>query len=138
MLRLHTREESGETPLNMTPLIDMVFILLIFFAVNATFVEFPGVEIDRPSAQTASSDANTNVLIAVTESGEVWMNKQQVDVRRVRSAVERALLEAPDAAVVILSDKQSRTGVVIEVVDQARLAGASRVAVAAARPSETP
>src|SRR6056297_2341608 len=97
MLKLHTREEGGETALNMTPLIDMVFILLIFFAVNATFVEVPGVEIDRPSAQTASSDANTNVLIAVTESG-----------------------------------------VVIEVGDQARLAGASRVAVAAARPSETP
>ena len=134
MIRLHTREEGGDAAINLTPLIDMVFILLIFFAVNSTFVKITGVEVDQPVAKSTSLQPASVLLIAVTESGDVWIDKNPVDVRRVRGVVERLLLESPDASVVVLSDEASRTGLVVDVIDQARLAGAQRVALAAAAP----
>ena len=134
MIRLHTREEGGDAAINLTPLIDMVFILLIFFAVNSTFVKITGVEVDQPVAKSTSLQPASVLLIAVTETGEVWIDKKSVDIRRVRGVVERLLLESPDASVVVLSDEASRTGLVVEVIDQARLAGAERVALAAAAP----
>lgn len=127
----HIRSESGPAALNITPLIDMVFILLIFFAVNASFVKEAGVEIERPSARTAETQQKANIMIAVTENGEVWVDRQRVDPRSVRGHVERLHAENPEGAVVILADETSHTGLVIEVLDQARLAGVEQVAVAA-------
>ena len=127
----HLRSESGPAALNITPLIDMVFILLIFFAVNASFVKEAGVEIERPSARTAETQQKANIMIAVTENGEVWVDRQRVDPRSVRGHVERLHAENPEGAVVILADETSHTGLVIEVLDQARLAGVEQVAVAA-------
>ena len=134
MIRLHTREEGGDAAINLTPLIDMVFILLIFFAVNSTFVKITGVEVDQPVAKSTTLQPASVLLIAVTETGDVWIDKKSVDIRRVRGVVERLLLESPDASVVVLSDEASRTGLVVDVIDQARLAGAQRVALAAAAP----
>jgi biopolymer transport protein ExbD len=136
MMRLHTREEGGAAAINLTPLIDMVFILLIFFAVNSTFVKFPGVDVEQPVAKTATVQQASTILIAITATGEVWVDKKKVDVRRLRGLVEQMLVEAPDASVVVLSDEDSRTGVVVEVIDQARLAGAAKVALAAAEPEQ--
>jgi biopolymer transport protein ExbD len=127
----HLRSESGPTSLNITPMIDMVFILLIFFAVNASFVKEAGVEIERPSARSAVTQEQANIMIAVTENGEVWVDRQRVDPRSVRGHVERLHAENPEGAVVILADDKSRTGLVIEVLDQVRLAGVDNVAVAA-------
>lgn len=127
----HLRSEAGPTAMNITPLIDMVFILLIFFAVNASFVKEAGVEIERPSARSAVTQEQANIMIAVTENGEVWVDRQRVDPRSVRGHVERLHAENPEGAVVILADDKSRTGLVIEVLDQARLAGVENVAVAA-------
>ncbi len=135
-MKLHTREEGGSAAINLTPLIDMVFILLIFFAVNATFVKITGVSVDQPTAKSTSLQPASTILIAVTDAGEIWIDKKKVDLRRVRGVVERMFIEAPDAAVVVLSDEESRTGLVVEVIDQARLAGAGRVALAAAEPEE--
>ncbi len=133
---LRLREGSGSAAINLTPLIDMVFILLIFFAVNSTFVKLPGVEVDQPSAKTTTVQKSANILIAVTDTGDIWIDKKKVDLRRVRGVVERMFLETPDASVVVLSDQDSRTGLVVEVIDQARLAGASKVAIAAAEAAE--
>ena len=127
----HLKSESGPTAMNITPLIDMVFILLIFFAVNASFVKEAGVEIERPSARSAVTQEQANIMIAVTETGEVWIDRQRVDPRSVRGHVERLHAENPEGAVVILADDESQTGLVIEVLDQARLAGVDNVAVAA-------
>jgi len=127
----HLKSESGPTAMNITPLIDMVFILLIFFAVNASFVKEAGVEIERPSARSAVTQEQANIMIAVTENGEVWVDRQRVDPRSVRGHVERLHAENPEGAVVILADDESQTGLVIEVLDQARLAGVENVAVAA-------
>lgn len=131
-MRLHTREEGGSAAINLTPLIDMVFILLIFFAVNSTFVKFPGVDVDQPVARSAVVQQSSTILVAVTATGEVWIDKKKVDVRRVRGVIERMFVESPDASVVVLSDQDSRTGIVVDVIDQARLAGATKVALAAA------
>lgn len=130
--RDHLRSETGTAAMNITPLIDMVFILLIFFAVNASFVKETGVEIDRASARTAEAQERANILIAVTEGGEVWLDKQRVDPRSVRGHVERMRAENPEGSVVILADEKSETGLVIQVLDQVRLAGVENVAVAAA------
>lgn len=127
----HLQAEGGATAMNITPLIDMVFILLIFFVVNASFVKESGVEIDRPSARSAVTQEQANIMIAVTENGEVWVDRQRVDPRSVRGHVERLHAENPEGAVVILADDKSQTGLVIEVLDQARLAGVENVAVAA-------
>ncbi|MDJ0699351.1 MAG: biopolymer transporter ExbD [Woeseiaceae bacterium] len=127
----HLKSEAGPTAMNITPLIDMVFILLIFFAVNASFVKEAGVEIERPSARSAETQQKANIMIAVTETGEVWVDRQRVDPRSVRGHVERLHAENPEGAVVILADDKSETGLVIEVLDQARLAGVEQVAVAA-------
>jgi len=127
----HLRSESGPAALNITPLIDMVFILLIFFAVNASFVKEAGVEIDRPSARKAVQQDQANIMIGVTKTGEVWIDRQRVDPRSVRGHVARLHAENPEGAVVILADNESQTGLVIEVLDQARLAGVANVAVAA-------
>lgn len=127
----HIRSEEGPSAMNITPLIDMVFILLIFFAVNASFVKEAGVDIERPSARTAVTQQQANIMIAVTENDEVWVDRQRVDPRSVRGHVERLHAENPEGAVVILADDQSKTGLVIEVLDQARLAGVENVAVAA-------
>ncbi len=134
--RDHLKSEAGPSALNITPLIDMVFILLIFFAVNASFVKEAGVEIERPSARTAQTKQQANIMIAVTENDEVWVDRQRVDPRSVRGHVERLHAENPEGSVVILADDESRTGLVIEVLDQARLAGVENVAVAATPPGQ--
>jgi len=129
--RDHLKSEDGPSAMNITPLIDMVFILLIFFAVNASFVKESGVEIDRPSARTAEIQQKANIMIAVTANDEVWIDRKRVDPRSVRGHVERLHAENPEGAVVILADEDSKTGLVIEVLDQTRLAGVENVAVAA-------
>ncbi len=118
---------------NLTPMIDMVFILLIFFIVSTTFVKETGVEVERPTAASAHKQ-QASILIAVTESGEVWMENRRIAPRAVRAMVERALAQSPEAAVVVVADRGSRTGVVMEVMDQARLAGVAHVALAARTP----
>ena len=117
--------------LNMTPLIDMVFILLVFFVVNTSFVKETGVEIQRPSAKSAVKQEQATILIAVNREGEIWIDKQRVDLRALRGQIERLHTESPEGSVVVLADSESETGVVMQVVDQARLAGVAKVAVAA-------
>jgi len=134
MRHRHTRRQSGAiAEVNMTPLIDMVFILLIFFIVTTSFVKETGVDVSRPSAKTAVKKEQANILISITPNGEVWMDKRQIDRRAVRANVERMHAENPEGSVIILADKEAKTGLLIEVMDQARLAGVANVSIAAER-----
>lgn len=134
MRNRHSRRHSGAVAeINMTPLIDMVFILLIFFIVTTSFVRETGVDVSRPSAQTAESRERANILIAIRENDEIWMDNRQIDRRAVRANVERMHAENPEGAVIILADENSKTGILIEVMDQARLAGVVNVSIAAER-----
>ncbi len=133
MLNITTarRAKKRTVELNIAPLIDMVFILLIFFLVTTSFVKETGVDINRPTAATAVSKKGTNILIGVTKDGRVYMNRREIDVRAIRANVERALAENPEASVIIVADKDSRTGIVIRVMDECKLAGAKNVSLAA-------
>ncbi|PHS68744.1 MAG: biopolymer transporter ExbD [Methylophaga sp.] len=134
MRNRHSRRQSGAiAEVNMTPLIDMVFILLIFFIVTTSFVKETGVDVSRPSAKTAVKKELANILISITPNGEIWMDKRQIDRRAVRANVERMHAENPEGSVIILADKESKTGLLIEVMDQARLAGVANVSIAAQR-----
>lgn len=137
MLNISAARRAGKKnlELNIAPLIDMVFILLIFFLVTTSFVKETGVDISRPGASTAVTKIGTTVLIGVTKSNTVHMDRHEIDIRAVRANVERALAENPDAAVVIVADKESTTGIVIHVMDQCKLAGAENVSLAATLPN---
>ncbi len=118
----------------MTPLLDMVFIILIFFIVTSSFDKETGVEVQRPNAETARRQEQGNIVIAITEDGQVWMDNRQLDIRSLRRAVARRHAQTPEAAAVILADAGSRTGLVVQAMDQARLAGVQTVALGAATP----
>ncbi len=134
MRNRHSRRQSGGiAEINMTPLIDMVFILLIFFIVTTSFVKETGVDVNRPSAQTAVEKERANILIAIRENDEIWIDNRQIDRRAVRANVERLHAENPEGAVIILADENAKTGILIEVMDQARLAGVANVSIAAER-----
>ena len=118
----------------MAPLIDMVFILLIFFLVTTSFIRETGVDISRPSATTAVSKAKAFILIGVTRDNTIHLDRREIDIRAVRANVERALAENPEGSVVIVADKESLTGKVITVMDACKLAGAQNVSIAASLP----
>ncbi len=134
MRNRHSRRQSGVVAeINMTPLIDMVFILLIFFIVTTSFVKETGVDVSRPSAKTAVKKELANILVAIKPNGEIWIDKRHVDIRAVRANVERLHAENPEGSVIILADKEAKSGLLIEVMDQARLAGVANVSIAAER-----
>ncbi len=116
---------------DMAPLIDMVFILLIFFLVTTSFVKETGIEVNRPNAATASADAKTSILIAIDRENRVFMDHREIDVRAVRANVERALAENPSGTVIVVADRNSSTGVAVKVMDGCRMAGAKSVSLAA-------
>ncbi|MBI9075064.1 MAG: biopolymer transporter ExbD [Desulfatibacillum sp.] len=125
------RHKAQGVELNIAPLIDMVFILLIFFLVTTSFIRETGVDVERPSAATAVTKNQSSILIAVTKDNRVFMDKRELDPRTVRANVERALAENPEAGVVVVADRESMTGMVMEVMDGCRMAGAKNVSIAA-------
>ncbi|MFO7643984.1 MAG: biopolymer transporter ExbD [Desulfosarcina sp.] len=128
------RSTRGSVELNIAPLIDMVFILLIFFLVTTSFVKETGVEVNRPTAATAVSQSKATILIGIDATDRIFFDNREVDVRAVRANVERALAENPEGAVVVVADRASTTGTAIEVMDGVRLAGAANVSLAARLP----
>jgi len=124
-------EEEEEIEINMTPMLDVVFIMLIFFIVTASFVKESGIDVNRPEAATAVKKERANILIAISDKGEVWINKRRIDIRAVQANVERLHAENPQGTVVIQADKKSTTDVLIKVMDGARAAGVFDVSIAA-------
>lgn len=129
------RASRQSLELNIAPLIDMVFILLIFFLVTTSFVRETGVDVQRPSATTAVSKDRATLLIAVTADDQIYVERSLIDIRALRIHVERALAENPEGSVVIVADRSSRTGTAIQVMDVCRQAGADDVAIAAGTPT---
>ncbi len=127
--RLQSSEEEAE--INLTPMLDIVFIMLIFFVVTASFLKESGVEVSRPQASTAVRKEHGNILVGITEEDEVWIDRRRVDVRAVRANIERLHAENPQGAVVIQADKASKTGLLVKVIDQARMAGVADVSIGA-------
>lgn len=127
---------AEETELDMTPMLDIVFIMLIFFIVTTSFVKESGVSVSTPQAQTASRQENANIFIAITAEGEVWIDRRPVDPRSVRAIVARLHADNPEGSVIIQSDEAAATGALVEVMDQVRLAGIESIAIAADNKAE--
>ncbi len=125
------RRKTEQSEVNMTPMLDVVFIMLIFFIVTASFVKEAGVDVNRPVAQTAIAKDKGNILIAITENGQIWIDRRQVDPRALRANIERLHAENPQGSVVIVADKNSKNGLLVQVMDAARAARVPNVSLAA-------
>ncbi|MFT5578345.1 MAG: biopolymer transport protein ExbD [Paraglaciecola psychrophila] len=121
-------DEASE--IDLTPMLDVVFIMLIFFIVTASFIKEAGIEVNRPEASTASKKENVNILIAISPTNEIWIDKRRVDKRAVRSVIERMHAENPKGAVVVQADNKSTTETVTAVIDASRAAGVYDVSLA--------
>lgn len=124
-------DDSEASEVNLTPMLDVVFIMLIFFIVTTSFIKESGVEIERPEASAATPRPDAQVMVAITPEGAVWVDGRAVDLHRVGGEV--AGLVSSDGSVVIQADRDSTTGLLIEVMDRIREAGVEQVAVAASR-----
>ena len=125
------RREDEDTEINITPMLDIVFIMLIFFIVTTSFVKEPGIDPRRPRAETATEKTRGNVLIAISQTGQIWMDKRSVELDQVRGLVESTLAENPESSAVIIADQQADSGVLIDLMDQIRLGGIVNISVAA-------
>jgi len=121
---------DDESDINLTPMLDVVFIMLIFFIVTATFIKQAGIEVLRPEALTAEQKPTVSVLIAIGENGDIWIDKKKVDAAAVRAHIERLHAENPKGGLVVQADRQSKTEKVMAVLAAARAAGLTEVAIA--------
>lgn len=122
-MRKHSSRNQDEAAIDMTPMLDIVFIMLIFFIVTASFLKEAGIEVNRPQGSSGEPQEKANIMIAVTADDEVWMEKRRIDVRAVRANVERLKAENPEGTIVIQADEDSTTGIVAEIMDSLNQAG---------------
>jgi biopolymer transport protein ExbD len=123
--------ETEDHGIDLAPMLDFMTNLLIFFIITTSFVKEAGITVAKESAETPEARDNGNIMIAITETGELWMDRQQVDFRRMRTMVERLAIERPDDSVVILADKASKAGMVARVMDEVKAGGIDEVYIAA-------
>ncbi|WP_416140331.1 ExbD/TolR family protein [Halomonas sp. HK25] len=134
MRRRRLEADSEASEVNLTPMLDVVFIMLIFFIVTTSFIKESGVEIERPESSAATPRPEAQVMVALTPEGAVWVDGRPVDLHRVGTEV--AGLLGGDGGVVIQADRRATTGLLVEVMDRLREAGVEDMAVAASRGGE--
>lgn len=124
-------QDDQEATVDITPMMDVVFIMLIFFIVTATFVKQSGIEVNQPQASTAVVQEKANILIAIDANNKIWINRREVDFRALRPNIERLHAENPKGSVVIQADKESTNETLVQVMDASRKAGVYEIAIAA-------
>ncbi|QKF80999.1 ExbD/TolR family protein [Halarcobacter ebronensis] len=129
MRKFSQKINKEETEINLTPMLDVVFIMLIFFIVTTSFVKEAGIDVNRPSASTTEQKTEANILIAIKNSNEIWIDKRVVDLRAVRANIERLKATNTQNSIVIQADKEAKTGLLVKVMDQIRLAGITNISV---------
>jgi biopolymer transport protein ExbD len=130
MARRNTfQQQADEEDVNVTPLLDIVFIMLIFFIVTSTFVKEPGIEVLRPDAVTAEERRLASIIVAISENDEIYINKEQVELDEVRIVVEQLRRENPRGTAVVQADSKAKSRMLVEVVNQIRATGVTDVAV---------
>lgn len=123
-------DDKDEGDIDLTPMLDVVFIMLIFFIVTASFVKEVGLDVNRPESSEAPPDANQeNIVLKITASGEIWLVDRRIDVRAVRANVERLIAENPKASVIVQANEKAKTEVFAAVIDAAREAGVFNVSL---------
>ena len=133
---MRRRRSSGmdeEAEVDLTPMLDVVFIMLIFFIVTASFIKEVGLDLNKPEGGEAPKTVteNENILIQITNDGLIFIDRRNVDVRAIRANIERLRAERPNGQVVVAPGAASQNGLLVEVMDQARLAGAEEISLAA-------
>ena len=129
---IHFDEEENE--INLTPMLDVVFIMLIFFIVTASFIKEAGLDVNRPDApMTESKPEDANILVLINANDEIWIDRRLIDPRAVRANIERLHAENPDGSVVIQANNKSSNKMLVEVMDSARLAGVYSISIADSR-----
>lgn len=128
------RKKRKEATIDVSPMMDMVFILLIFFVVTSTFTRETGVEVTKPQAQSASQLEKENILIAITREGSIHVNERQVDIAGLKDVLADVLAKNPDREAVLIADKAAMTGSLVQVIDACTLAGVKKVSIAALNP----
>ncbi len=124
------RKQEEEKVADLTPMLDVVFIMLIFFIVTATFIKETGVEINRPDTKTAEAKKTVSLLVGVGSDSSIWIDKKKVDIRNVRPLMERLHAENPKGGLVIQADSESKVEKVLAIMESARVLGISQVAIA--------
>ncbi|RLT96004.1 ExbD/TolR family protein [Ketobacter sp.] len=123
--------EDDDTNIDMTPMLDIVFIMLIFFVVTASFVKETGIDINRPQAKTAITKETANIKIAIDGNDAIWIDRHQVDERSVRPLLERMHMENPQGGLIVQADRRSTNEKLVQVMDAARQAGITSISIAA-------
>lgn len=126
-------QDEDENEINLTPMLDVVFIMLIFFIVTASFIKEAGIDVNRPDAPTSQAVEDANILIAISSNDEIWIDRRLIDPRAVRANIERLHAENPKGSVVIQADKKSTNEMLVVVMDASRAAGVFNVSIAANR-----
>jgi biopolymer transport protein ExbD len=127
--------ESEDTGIDLAPMLDFVMNLLIFFIITTSFIKEAGIQVDRGLSVTAVHKESGNILIAIRQNGEIWMDRKQVDLREVRPIIERFHIERPEDTVVVVADKSAPVGTLAQVMDQVKSAGIKDVAIGAQNPA---
>ena len=128
MRKIAKEQEQGGAEIDLTPMLDVVFIMLIFFIVVASFIKEAGVEVNRPADnQPDNPEDSTSILVEVASDNQIWMENRRVDIRAVRANIQRLLAEDPEAPVTIKVEKGAEAGIVVDVADAARESGVAAV-----------
>ena len=128
MRKIAKDQEQGGAEIDLTPMLDVVFIMLIFFIVVASFIKEAGVEVNRPDDnQPDNPEDSTSILVEVASDNQIWMENRRVDIRAVRANIQRLLAEDPEAPVTIKVEKGAEAGIVVDVADAARESGVAAV-----------
>lgn len=128
MRKIAKQQDQDGAEIDLTPMLDVVFIMLIFFIVVASFIKEAGVEVNRPDDnQPDDPEDSTSILVEVASDNQIWMENRRVDVRAVRANIQRLLAEDPEAPVTIKVEKGAEAGIVVDVADAARESGVAAV-----------
>ena len=123
-------QEEEESEINLTPMLDVVFIMLIFFIVTASFIKEAGIQVTRPDAFTADKQENAAILVAISPNDEIWIDRREVEPKNLRTHIERLHAENPKGALVIQADEESTNETLVVVMEAAKQVGVANVAIA--------
>lgn len=123
--------QADEPQIDLTPMLDVVFIMLIFFIVTTSFVRETGIDVNRPTANTVETKSKGNIMVSITPDGDIWIDKRRIDLRAVQANIQRIKAKYPQSSVIIQSDRDAKTGLLVKVMDQIRMAGIHNISIAA-------
>ncbi len=133
MQRLAKKASGSNHNIDMTPMVDLIFLLLVFFIVTASFSKNMGIDVEKPAAKSASLKENTTTVFVIDENGRVFLENEEIDFRSIRGRMNGVVAQNSEAKVMVIADKRGKVEMVVNVMDQCRLAGVKYVSFAAER-----